>query len=106
MNSRSQATFDRVGNWFFGAQPIDSMVFARIIFGLVLFFSYLSLFEYVPFLFGPQGLAGEHWIHPDRTLPAAILALAAAVPAPTDGLTGLESRRCWRRNPSRNAVVT
>ncbi len=85
MRSRLNSAFDRIGNWFFGPQPIDSLVLARIILGSVLFFCYLGRYSDVQILYGPYGLAGPYWIHPDRLAPDWIHAIATAIPAPSEG---------------------
>ena len=43
---------------FFGEQPMQAMVVARVALGLVLFFAYATKFRYVQTLYGPEGIGG------------------------------------------------
>jgi hypothetical protein len=80
---------ERVERFFLAPQPIDALVLARIVFGLVLFCCYLERIADVQLLYGPHGLAGPTWIEASRAAPAWVDGLAAAAPAPSAALVWL-----------------
>jgi hypothetical protein len=89
----ARAAVARLDAWLFAPQPVQPLVLARIVFGLVIFLDHAFRIGDLQTLYGPEGLMGPLWFPPLKPYlghfvwdARAAHALEALLPALTPGL--------------------